>query len=347
MTFAKPIVWTAAALSATLVATPALQAEPVADFYRGKTIRMIIGYGPGGGYDIYGRLAAEFLGRHIPGNPTIVAVNMPGGGSLKAIDYLYQVAPQDGTHLGSVSQQLAMNAIVNDKNTMDVTRLRYVGRFTTNIDIAVALPQTGIKSFEDARRREVVVGADQSGSMSVVYALTLNAYAGAKLKIVKGYSGSAEIQLAAERGEVEVNGSYSLPAVLVSRPDWVRDGNAVILYQNARRRFAQLPHVPTISDLVLTDEGRAVAQVIAGTAEIGRSILDNTGSPRSEVHSAPHRVPADGQGPGIPRRRRKAQPAPRSRQRRRDGRHQPANDEPAAVDRRGAAEAPQGIAARR
>lgn len=273
----------AAALAAMLAAPAAAQTDPVADFYRGKTMRLIIGYGPGGGYDIYGRLAAEFLGRHIPGNPTIVPVNMPGGGSLKALDYLYQVAPRDGTHLGSVSQQTAMNALVNDKNTMDVTRLRYVGRFTTNIDIAVALPQTGIKSFEDARRREVVVGADQSGSMAVVYALTLNAYAGAKLKIVKGYSGSAEIQLAAERGEVEVNGSYSLPAVLVSRPDWVRDGKAVILYQNALKRFAQLPQVPTITELMLNDEGRAVAQVIAGTAEIGRSILTTPGVPEARL----------------------------------------------------------------
>jgi tripartite-type tricarboxylate transporter receptor subunit TctC len=277
------VVLSGAAMAIMLAATSVAQADEVADFYRGKTVRVIIGYGPGGGYDIYGRLAAEFLGRHIPGNPTMVAVNMPGGGSFKAIDYLYQVAPQDGSHLGSVSQQLGLNAIVNEKNTMDVTRLRYVGRITTNIDIAVALPQTGIKSFEDARRREVVVGADQSGSMSVVYALALNTYAGAKLKIVKGYSGSAEIQLAAERGEVEVNGSYSLPAVLVSRPDWVRDGKAVILYQNALKRFAQLSHVPTVSELVLSDEGRAVAQVIAGTAEIGRSIITTPGVPEARL----------------------------------------------------------------
>ena len=277
MTFAKRTMWRAGAFAAVLIVAPDLRADPVADFYRGKTIRVIIGYGPGGGYDIYGRLAAEFLGRHIPGNPTIVPVNMPGGGSLKATEYLYNVAPRDGTHLGSVSQQMALNAALAERNTTDVTRLRYIGRFTTNIDIAVALPEKGIRSFEDARRREVVVGADQTGSMSVVYALTLNAYAGAKLKIVKGYSGSAEIQLAAERGEVEVNGSYSLPAVLVSHPDWVRDGKAVILYQNALKRFRLLPQVPTVSDLMLSDEGRAVAQVIAGTAEIGRSILTTPG----------------------------------------------------------------------
>ena len=109
-------------LAATLGSAGALRAETVADFYRGKTLKMIIGYAPGGGYDLYGRLAAEFLSRHIPGNPVIVPENMPGGGSLKAILYLYQVAPQDGTYLGSVSQQMAANAVTDEKNKMDVTK---------------------------------------------------------------------------------------------------------------------------------------------------------------------------------------------------------------------------------
>ncbi len=256
-----------------------VQAESIADFYKGKTLRMVIGYGPGGGYDVYGRLAAEFLGRHIPGNPIIIPVNMPGGGSLKAIEYLYQLAPQDGTQLGSVMQQMALATIVNDKNKMNVARFNYVGRLTSNIDIAVALPKAGIASFEEARRREVVLGADQSGSMSVVYAKTLNAYGGAKLKIIRGYSGSAEVQLAAERGEIDVNGSYSLPAVLASRPAWVRDKAVTILYQNALKRFHLLEHVPTVLDLMLNDEGRQVARVIAGAGEIGRSIIITPGVP--------------------------------------------------------------------
>jgi tripartite-type tricarboxylate transporter receptor subunit TctC len=282
MRLAHRMVWSAVALAALLTSAPALRAEPVADFYRGKTMKMIIGYGPGGGYDLYGRLAAEFLSRHIPGNPTIIPENMPGGGSLKAILYLYNVAPQDGTYLGSVSQQLAANAVTDEKNKMDVARFHYVGRFTSNIDVGVALPQSGIKSFEDARQRQVVVGAE-NGSMSLIYAQALNSYGGAKLKIVKGYNGSADIQLAAERGEVDVNGSYSLPAVLVSHPDWVRDGKAVILYQNALKRFPQIPQVPTLSELMLTDDGRTVAHVVAGMAEIGRSILATPGVPEDRL----------------------------------------------------------------
>jgi tripartite-type tricarboxylate transporter receptor subunit TctC len=261
------------AVFAALLAAPALRAQPVADFYRGKTLHMVIGYGPAGGYDLYGRLAAEFLGRHIPCNPMILPQNMPGNSSLRAVEYLLEVAPKDGTYLGSVQQALAMTALTDDKARIDVSKLHYIGRLTSNIDIAVALPRTGIKSFEDARQREIVLGADQAGSMATAFALTLNKYAGARFRIVKGYGGSNEIQLAAERGEVEVNGSYSLPAVLVSHPDWVRDGKATILYQNAFQRFPQMPQVPTILELVNGEEGKALARVIAGTAEIGRSIL--------------------------------------------------------------------------
>jgi tripartite-type tricarboxylate transporter receptor subunit TctC len=282
MRFANRMLWSVLGLAAMLTLAPAVKAEPIADFYRGKTMKIIIGYGPGGGYDLYGRLAAEFLGRHIPGNPSIIPENMPGGGSLKAILYLYQVAPQDGTYLGSVSQQMASNAVIDEKNKMDVRRFRYLGRLTSNIDVGVALPQAGIKSFEDARKRQIVVGAE-NGSMSLIYARALNSYGGGNLKIVKGYNGSADIQLAAERGEVDVNGSYSLPAILVSHPDWVRDGTATILYQNALKRFPQLPQVPTLSDLMLTDEGRTVAHVVAGMAEIGRSILTTPGVPEERV----------------------------------------------------------------
>src|SRR5215510_9459194 len=253
------------------------RADTVADFYRGKTVRVIVGYGPGGSYDLYGRLATEFLSRHIPGNPTVIPVNMPGAGGFKAVDYLYKVAPQDGTHLGAVAQQLALTLLVDDKMGIDPRRFSYLGRVVSMVDVAVALPKSGIKSFEDARTREFTVGAGQSTSTSAIYARALNAYAGSRFKIVTGYSGTAEIQLAVERGEVEVNGGESLPTVLVHNPEWVQ-GKAVFLYQNGLKRASQLPQVPTMAELVNTDEkrqveGRQVMGALAGTAEIGRSIL--------------------------------------------------------------------------
>jgi tripartite-type tricarboxylate transporter receptor subunit TctC len=289
---ARRSIVTAAAFVTLLATTSAPWAQPVADFYRGKTVRLIIGYGSGGSYDFYGRLAAEFLGRHIPGNPTIIPVNMPGAGGFKAIEYLYKVAPQDGTHLGSVAQQLAMTVLVDEKLGIDATRFNYLGRLTAMIDTAVALPKSGIMSFEDARKREITVGAGQSTSTSALYARALNTYAGSRFKIVTGYSGTAEIQLAVERGEVEVNGGESLPTVQIHNPDWLQ-GKAVFLYQNGLKRASQLPQVPTMTELVTLDErrlvegrqveGRQVMGALAGTAEIGRSILTTPGVPQERL----------------------------------------------------------------
>jgi tripartite-type tricarboxylate transporter receptor subunit TctC len=269
-------------LLAALALSGGLRADEVADFYRGKTVRMVIGYGVGGNYDLYGRLAAEFLGRHIPGNPTIVPVNMPGAGGFKAVDYLYKVAPRDGTHLGAVAQQLAMNLRIDQKMGIDPTRFSYLGRLTSMVDVAVALPKSGLRSFEDARKRDVSVGAGQSTSTSAIYARALNVYAGSRFKIVTGYSGTAEIQLAAERGEVDVNGGESLPAIIVQYPEWL-EGKAVLLYQNGLKRYWQLAQVPTMMELVSSDEGRTVMRVLAGTAEVGRSILTTPDVPADRV----------------------------------------------------------------
>jgi tripartite-type tricarboxylate transporter receptor subunit TctC len=254
------------------------QADAVADFYRGKTVRVIVGYGAGGSYDLYGRLAVEFLGRHIPGNPTVIAVNMPGAGGFKAVDYLYKVAPQDGTHLGSVPQQLAMTLLADDKMGIDPTRFSYLGRLVSMVDVAVALPKSGIKSFADTRQREVTVGAGQATSTSAIYARALNVYAGSRFKIITGYSGTAEILLAAERGEVDVNGGESLPTIIVQNPEWLQ-GKAVLLFQSGLKRHVQLSQVPTMTELATSDEGKRVMGVLAGTAEIGRSILTTPGVP--------------------------------------------------------------------
>jgi tripartite-type tricarboxylate transporter receptor subunit TctC len=279
MTFAKRITCTAALLFAALTAFPAhAQTDSVAEFYRGKTVRLVVGYGPGGSYDLYGRLAAEFLGRHIPGNPTVIPVNMPGAGGFKAVDYLYKVAPQDGTYLGSTAQQLAMTVLVDEKLGINATRFNYLGRLTSMVDVAVALPRSGLTSFEDARKREVTVGAGQSTSTSAIYARALNVYAGSRFKIITGYTGTNDIQLAVERGEVDVNGGESLPTIIVQHPDWLK-GKAVLLYQSGLKRFSQLPQVPTMTELVSTDEGRKVMGVLAGTAEVGRAILTTPGVP--------------------------------------------------------------------
>lgn len=270
----------AAAIAAAVVLwTVPAWAQSAADFYRGKTLRMLIGYGPGGGYDIYGRLVAEFLPRHLPGNPTIVTQNMPGAGSFVAAKYIYDVAPKDGTVFGSLAQTLALDSLTNVNAKVDVGKMPYLGRVVTNIDVGAALPTSGIKSFEDVRAKQYNVGASGGGSTTVLFPTALKTYGGAKFKLVRGYSGTIDILLAMERGEVDIVGAYGLPGILVSHPGWVHRGEATILYQASVKRHRLLPNVPALPELAQSDEGRQVLHAAASTGDIGRSILTTPGVP--------------------------------------------------------------------
>ncbi|HEY7662011.1 MAG TPA: tripartite tricarboxylate transporter substrate-binding protein [Xanthobacteraceae bacterium] len=281
----KRAVATLISIAALLGAAPALHADPIADFYRGKTIHLFIGYGPGGGYDLYGRLVAEFLPKHLPGNPTILAQNMPGGGSFVAARYLAEVAPKDGTAVGSLAQTLALDSAVNRSNTLDAGKFRYIGRVTSNVDVGAALTRAGIKSFADVRTKPYAIGASGGGSTTVLFPAALNAYGGAQFKIVRGYKGTNDILLAMERGEVDLVGAYGLPGMLVSHPGWVDQGEATIIYQAALKRHRLLPEVPTLPELALSDEGRAILRAVASTAEIGRSIITTPGVPEERLRA--------------------------------------------------------------
>ena len=277
----RPIAWTLAA--AMLIAAPAAHADAISDFYKGKQLRMLIGYGPGGGYDIYGRLVAEFLPRHIPGNPIIVPQNMPGGGSFVAAKYMQDAAPKDGTVFGSLAQTLALDSMTNTTVKIDVTKFNYLGRVVTNIDTGVALPKSGIKSFEDARAKQFVVGTSGGGSTTVLFPTALNAYGGAKFKLVRGYQGTTDIVLAMERGEVDIVGAYGLPGIVVSQPGWLERNEATFLYQASLKRHRLIPNVPTLPELATSDEGRLVLHAAASTGEFGRSILTTPGVPAERL----------------------------------------------------------------
>jgi len=238
---------------------------------------MLIGYGPGGGYDIYGRLVAEFLPRHLPGNPMIITQNMPGAGSFVAAKYLYDVAPRDGTIFGSLAQTLALDSMTNMKPKLDVAKMPYIGRVVTNIDVGAALPKTGIRSFEDVRAKQYNVGASGGGSTTVLFPTALKTYAEAQFKLIRGYNGTNDILLAMERGEVDIVGAYGLPGILVSHPGWVYYAEASILYQASLKRHRLLPNVPTLPELSQCEEGRQVLHAAASTGEIGRSILTTPG----------------------------------------------------------------------
>ena len=260
------------------------KADPIADFYKGKTLRIVIGYAAGGGYDIYGRVFAEHFGRFLPGNPTVIAQNMPGAGSFVAAKHLYNVAQKDGTAFAMVSQTLPLDAAMNeDPATFDVTQLPYIGRLLDNVDVGAGRPGAWFKSFEDARGKEIVVGATGGASPGFLVPTSLVRHAGAKFKIISGYGGSADIYLALERGEVDMIGSVGLPFLLQRQPAWVKDRTAPILYQTALKRHPLLPHVPTLAELGLTPEGRGVLTAIAASSEIGRSVITTPGVPKERL----------------------------------------------------------------
>jgi tripartite-type tricarboxylate transporter receptor subunit TctC len=265
-----------------LSAVSAATADPIADFYAGKTLRMLVGYGPGGGYEIYGRLVAEFLPKFLPGHPSIVTENMPGAGSFAAAKYIANVAPQDGTVLASLAQTFALDSAVGGSGKTNAAEFHYVGRVTTNIDVGVARASSGIKSIADVRAKQYTVGASGRGSTTDIYAEALNAYGGTRFKIVLGYKGTSEILLATERGEVDIDGAYGLPGMLASHPDWIK-GGATLLFQAALKRSPLLPDVPTLGKLAVSDEGNAILGAIASTAEIGRSIISGPGVPAERL----------------------------------------------------------------
>lgn len=268
--------WTAAGSAAAQ--------DPIAEFYKGKTLRIVIGYGPGGGYDIYGRVFAEHFGRYLPGNPTIVAQNMAGAGSFIAAKYIYSVAPQDGTAFGSLAQTLPLDyAMGTDQKDLDASKMPYLGRMVSNVDLGSGVPGATFKDIEDARRREIVVGATGAASPGYLLPMALNAYAGTKFKVIYGYKGSNDVLLAAERGEVDLIGSIGIATTLIRNPDWLLEKKAPMLYQAALTRHPLAQHVPALPELADSADGRAVLTAIAVSADIGRSITTTPNVPPARL----------------------------------------------------------------
>jgi tripartite-type tricarboxylate transporter receptor subunit TctC len=271
-------------LTAGLAAAPAQAQDPIADFYKGKTMRIIIGYGPGGGYDIYGRLFAEFFGRYVPGNPTIVAQNMAGAGSFLAAKYLYNVAPQDGTSFGSLAQTLPLDyAMGAEQKDLDASKMPYIGRLVSNVDLGSGVPGATFKDIADARQRELVVGATGAASPGYLLPMALNAYGGTKFKVIYGYKGSNDVLLAAERKEVDIIGSIGIATMLVRNPDWLLEKKAPMIYQAALTRHPLAQHVPALPELASSADGKAVLTAIAASADIGRAIVTTPNVPADRV----------------------------------------------------------------
>ncbi|MFN3892715.1 MAG: Bug family tripartite tricarboxylate transporter substrate binding protein [Beijerinckiaceae bacterium] len=253
------------------------------EFYRGRKMDMVIGYSPGGNYDLYARLIARQLGEYIPGNPSIVPRNMPGGGSRTAAAWLYSLAPKDGTALATFDQALPIAQALRDPSLrFDVREFNFIGNPARENNTVTAWHTSGVKTIKDAMTQEVTVGST-GASTSSQYAMAMNALIGTRFKLVTGYPGGNDINLAMERGEVAVRGSNSWASWKSTRADWVRDGKINILVQIGLRRAPDLPNAPLMIELAKNDEDRAVFRLISAPTALGRPIATGPGVPADRV----------------------------------------------------------------
>lgn len=271
----------AATILAAFAASPDRQAL-AADVFAGKQIRMIVPSPPAGGYDLYGQLAVRHLGRFIPGNPTIVISYMPGAGGLNAMNYLYEVAPRDGTAIAVMAQELAYHQALGLKGVRyDATRFSYVGRVTANVPVHMVWHTALVKSIEEIKKREVVTGAVGTGG-HVDLPRAQNALIGTKWKIIAGYKGGNELRIAMERGEIQAG---IAPATLFNQQlkPWLDQGKVKIVVQYADFRHPTLPDVPALVDLADTPEPKGVFKLLASVATLGRGYATTPGVPAETV----------------------------------------------------------------
>jgi tripartite-type tricarboxylate transporter receptor subunit TctC len=253
------------------------------EFFKGRTISIYIGFAPGGSYDYYARLVGRFLGRHLPGNPTVVTQNMPGAGSFLAANFLYNAAPRDGTALAVVTQTLALEEALKTKGVQyRSAQFNWIGRMTAILEVTLTGPKARAKTIEDARKMEVPLAGTGSGSPSEGYPKLMNALAGTKFKIISGYPGSTQGIMAAEAGEVD-GGLTSWNTLKRTRAAALADGEFSILVQYALQRHPDLPNVPTIVELGQTPEARKILTFYASGAEVGRSLVAPPGLPPERV----------------------------------------------------------------
>lgn len=270
-------------LAGLLIAAGSLtaKADPVADFYHDRTISVVIGYGVGGGFDLYARLLARHMGAHVPGKPTLVPQNMPGAGSLKATNFLYDVAPRDGSTFGAIGRSIPLAPLLGTANAQfDPRRFNWLGSAGKDVLVAVSWHTASVRTLDEARRIELVVGSDAPSSETTQIPKLLNATIGTKFRIITGYS-IPRIALGMERGELGGQIGWSLDSLLTSHSDWIRDKKINLLLQTGFAKDLRLPGVPLAIDYAKSDADRSLLGLIFSMEEMARP------------YAAPPGVPAD------------------------------------------------------
>ena len=271
----------AATLAALAGAALPARADAVADFYKGKQISLIIGTSSGNDYDFRARLLARHMGRFIAGEPSIVPRNMPGAGGINAANWLANVAPHDGTAIHLIMANMMNKQAVGVPGIkFDARKFSWIGNTTSTPNVTSSWHTSGVTNIEQVKERELIIGAP-AGTAGEVYGAVMNALVGTKFKVVTGYPGGNEVNLAMERGEIHGRASNSWASWKSTRPDWVRDKKLIVLVQVALKRDPELKDIPTLIDLVKSERDRKFMEFLSAETTVARALV------------APPDVPAD------------------------------------------------------
>ena len=268
------------AVGLLLALTRVAAADEVADFYRGRTLTVLISYSVGGGYDLYARLLAHYLGRHIPGNPNVVPQNMPGAGGLRAANYLYAAAPKDGSMIGTFSRSIPTMPLVTPQDAhFDGRKFSWIGSMSGDTSLCLTGARSKVKTFHDMLTMPVVMGGQFAAADSDIYAHLYKNIFGAKIKLVSGYPGTNDITLAMERGEVDGICGLSWGTLKVAHPDWIKNKSVNLLVQAALKKDAELPDVPLALDLIDDPQKKQILYINFAPQQIGRPFAAPPGIP--------------------------------------------------------------------
>ncbi len=257
-------------------------AQSPAEFYKGRNLDLYIGYSVGGAYDLYARVIGRHMGTHILGSPTLVPKNMEGAGSLRLANYLYRVAPQDGSALATIGRGIPFDPLLIGKgDQFDAQKFNWLGSANNEVSVCVAMKDSGITSFQDLFAKELTVGGTGTSADTDQFPRVMNGILGTHFKIVEGYPGGNDVVLAMERGEVAGRCGWSWSSVKSTHKSWIDDKRMIVLVQLSLTKHPEMPDVPLIMDFAKTDEQRQILKMIFARNVIGRPYL------------APPNVPAD------------------------------------------------------
>ena len=269
-----------AVAAAAMLLSGAASAE---DTFAGKQLRMLIGFGPGGGYDLWGRTLARHIVNHLPGNPTMVPENMPGAGSFVAAANIYSLAPKDGTVMGIIARDAPLGPITGaDGARFDPLKLTWIGSPTEETSVCISYKTSAVKTWDDLQQKTLIIGDTGPGTGTYTYPRVLNAMFGTKFKIVGGFPSSSDVFLAMERGEVE-GICESVDSVTGKRPNWIKDKTVNLLFQGGAEPNPDLKGVPFVMDFAKTDEQKQALTFMYAGQGIGRPFIAPPDMPAERV----------------------------------------------------------------